>query len=755
MQVKSVAFRGDAHAAQISSPLQFRKAATTPMPFIFFTRSRFPVLVSLAGLVLLLCVLCALGGCDQSASAESVGSSSSAGSTEPAGTWAARATSNNASKSGVENPDPGLLLMLVPEGQALDRAEITAWTHAASELGVRLQPVTDKQFMALRAKALQFAGLILPDLSHPIANNELLQAVKSYVEAGGSAMLVYDFGAYALDGNQKPTYPIPRSRLSELAGVDYVLYDELREKSTVVGPVMASRSVMRELQVPPGKSVVYKPENNPQTFALQPPLSSGQTGTASATTTSAELPYTYSGYLLGNLMYSSFVTHGAFEGKVLAQSPVAGLVAGLKQTGKGQVLFVNLPLTYLKVLRTDGLPMHGFLHYFAHNVLGLARLSALPDAVAGLTLNWHLDSYTAQLPALTLEKLGIFNDGPFSIDMTAGPDAVVDGDARGWNLKNNEAARDLLRRFVASGHEVGSHGGWNHDYYGLQANESNSEKFLPYLQKNVSAIRQAISSPIRPYLGFESATSPGTPPVLLPAVQKIKLAIDDWFGPPLRQYSPPVGNNPTWAMDWLEQQGVVAAYFAGHTGLGPTRQYRDGQLRNPAMWVFPVTPEGKYATFEEFHTNHVPKQEVIDWYRESVDFAIAQNTTRMIYMHPNGANVWVDVLRDLLAYAKVPGGDKFRWYTMTRLADFMTARALVQWTERLDATGMSNFEISHPSSLNEMVWLLPKTRYPDQPLSPDGSVRLLDRGQDWEVRAGNTRSARFTARSLPKKALAG
>ncbi len=83
---------------------------------------------------------------------------------------------------------------------------------------------------------------------------------------------------------------------------------------------------------------------------------------------------TLSGYLLGNLMYSSFVTRGAFKGQVLATSPQAGLVTGLRTAGKGQVLFVNLPLTYLKVMRTDGLPMHGFLHYFAHQVLGLAQL---------------------------------------------------------------------------------------------------------------------------------------------------------------------------------------------------------------------------------------------------------------------------------------------------------------------------------------------------------------------------------------------
>ena len=52
----------------------------------------------------------------------------------------------------------------------------------------------------------------------------------------------------------------------------------------------------------------------------------------------------------------------------------------------------------------------------------------------------------------------------------------------------------------------------------------------------------------------------------------------------------------------------------------------------------------------------------------------------MIYMHPNGANVWPDVLLDLLSYAKAKGDKQFKWYTMTRLADFMTARLAVTWT---------------------------------------------------------------------------
>lgn len=670
--------------------------------------------------------------------------------------------------------DPGLLMLLVPNGQNLASPEVTAWMDAASEDGVRLKPMTDSQFMALGPNALNYGGLVLPDGLHPTATEPLLKAVRDYTTAGGNTLLVHDFGIFALDGNQRPTYPIPRARLSDLAGVDYGLYHTLREKSTVVGPVTAMRSTLRALQVPPGKSIPYVADAAPDAAvpgALAAASATAPTdvrpdagapdaptvyrpastafGSAGSSLPVAAMPEdvleTYSGYLLGGLRYSSFVTRGAYSGKVLATSPLAGLVAGLNKVGRGQVLFVNLPLTYLKVARTDGLPLHGFLHYFAHNVLQLAQLSPVPNAVPGLTLDWHLDSFTAQQPTLTLEKLGIFDDGPFSIDMTAGPDAVTVGDGKGWNLDNNPVAQDILRRFAKKGHAIGSHGGWNHDYYGLNANETNRATFLPYLEQNLASIRRTVSHAVRPYLGLASPNPPDVPALFLPMVQKLKALVDWAFGPPMRQYSPPVGNNPVWAMDWLEQQGVVAVYFGGHTGLGPTRQYREGQLRNPGLWVFPVTPAGRYATFEEFQTNNVPKQEVIGWYRDSVDFSVNHHTTRMIYMHPNGANVWPDVLQDLLAYAKAKGPDQFRWYTMTRLADFMTTRQAVAWTEKREAQGVSRFEASHPQSLEEMVWLLPKSRYASLPVSADGSVSVSDRGSHWAVKARNTRRASFVA----------
>lgn len=601
-------------------------------------------------------------------------------------------------------PDPGVLLLLVTDYQVLTAPEITAWVDAAAEEGVRVQTITDKQFVALNknGNAQIYAGLLLPDQSHRFADDEVVWAIRNYTMAGGRTLLIFDFAALEPGAFNQQLYAESRARLSDLAGVDYILYDELLERTTAAGPVVSSPATLRNLLVPPGKSIPYV---SPQATSKAAATKEGPPG-GSRRNAASDL-HAYSGYMQGNLSYPSYVTRGEFQGTLLADSPHHGLIAGVRSLGKGTVLFVNLPLTYLK-LQTDALPLHGFLRYFIDNVVSMARLSPMPNGIAGMTLNWHLDSLAAQKPSLELERLGVFNDGPFSIDITAGPDTIEFDDQLGWDLNNNPEAQALLRRLDAKGHSIGSHGGWIHDHYGGNANETNVEEFLPLLKLN-------------------------------------KAAVDQVLGRPQRSYSAPQGNNPIWAMNWLEQQGVVSAYMTGHTGMGPTRHYRDGKLHNPGMWIFPVTPLGRHAVFEEFAYHDVPKHEIVSWYQDMVDFVINMNTSRLIYLHPPWALEWKGVVLDLLAYAKNKGGAHFRWYTAERLADFMTQRRQVRWTEQLDASGLRHFNISHPVTLREMVWILPKTSYPLSPEIVTGTASVTSEGPHWRVKAGDGAALGFTA----------
>ncbi len=592
--------------------------------------------------------------------------------------------------------------MLVANEQLLTAPEITAWVDAAAEEGVRLQTISDKQFMTLGENAHGYAGLVLPDQSHRFADHALVWAIRSYTAAGGRTLLVYDFAALEPGAFNRQFYSESRSRLSDLAGIDYILYDELRDRTIAAGPVIATPGTLRNLLVPPGKSIPYE---FPRAIAKTATSMVGQP--VAFRDDKASNLHAYSGYIRGNLTYPSFVTRGKFQGTVLARSPQNGLVAGVHRLGKGKVLFVNLPLTYLK-LQTDALPLHGFLRYFIDHVVGMARLSPMPSGIAGMTLNWHFDSMAAQKPSLELERLGVFKDGPFSIDVTAGPDTIEFDDQLGWDLNNNPVAQALLRRLDRQGHSIGSHGGWIHDHYGGNADETNADIFLPFLKLN-------------------------------------KAAIDSVLGRPQRSYSAPQGNNPIWAMNWLEQQGVVSAYMTGHTGMGPTRHYRDGKLHNPGMWIFPVTPLGRHAVFEEFAYNNIPQREIVAWYHDMINFAIEKNTSRLIYLHPPWAFEWRDVLLELLAYAKGKGDEQFRWYTTERLADFMTQRREVQWSERQDTSGTRHFKVSHPVSLREMVWILPKTIYPLPPMIVAGTASVTTEESHWRVKAGDSATLEFTA----------
>ncbi|MGB3069870.1 MAG: hypothetical protein WBC18_15050 [Ottowia sp.] len=710
--------------------------------------------------------------------------------------------------------DPGLLLLLVPDGvQEIDPG-VQAWKDAASEAGVRLAAVTDAQFLAMGATgARTYAGLVLPDQLHRTANDAVVAAVREFTRAGGRTLLTFDFAVLQQRSDGAPIYAASTSRLSDLAGVDYALYEKYRDRTVGLGPVTAMRSILRELQVPPGKSepfteppsatapisgspvtpvatsqalqesqalaskampalrphddvsgkvpllraagvepgeALYAPADpsdpggvqalDMQQFQMLPTPDSAARGHGQARAVrvdfgkarrgvapeaaSVVMPsglskssepgpdalQAYSGYLVGFLVYSSYVTEGAYAGTVLAASPQFGLVAGVQALGAGRVMFVNLPLTYLKQ-RTDALPMHGMLQYFVRHVLASAELASVPDGKPGLMFNWHLDSMAAQQPMLALEQAGIFGAGPTSMHLTAGPDAITPGDRLGFDFSANATAQDFLRRMDAQGHSVGSHGGWIHDYYGMNASETNADSFLQYLALN-------------------------------------RQAVDGAIGHPSRDYSAPQGNNPRWAMDWLEQQGVVAVYFAGHTGLGITRQYRDGDLRNPNLWVVPVTPMGNYATFEEFQGFNVPKADVIAWYHSLVDFNISQNTARMVYAHPPGAFDWIDVVKDMQAYVGAQSAVGFKWYTMARMADFMIRRQQVQWSEQLISGGITQFQASHPADLKEMVWRLPKSRYLMPSAVNGGGAE--DGGSVWLVRAvSGVRALSFQAAPNP------
>jgi len=250
--------------------------------------------------------------------------------------------------------------------------------------------------------------------------------------------------------------------------------------------------------------------------------------------------------------------------------------------------------------------------------------------------------------------------------------------------------------------------------------------------------------------------------------RNVKKALEDVTGKPVLEYSAPVGNQPQWVTDWLEEHGFLAYYFTGNSGLGPTRSYRDGQLKNRHIWSFPILTYGEIASFEEakgadelikadpkltwgdlasekFSGSGISQQEIGDWLLAVTDFSADRRVVRLVYFHPPGASLYMNAMRAWLGRAKeLAGQGRFRWYTMTDMARFLNDRDLVQWQVEGRAEGRQVFVATHPVNLARQTWLLPKQSY-SRPEPREGKLAVREDAEYWVVTAADGIKIAFSA----------
>ncbi|MGS0741030.1 hypothetical protein ACVBEF_04205 [Glaciimonas sp. GG7] len=583
------------------------------------------------------------------------------------------------------------IAFLIEDDVPLTDVGVRAWKDAALEEGVHLEPVHAGEFLQpsiFHRVRLEggYAGVIVPDAMHRKMSVVLIDTLSEYVRNGGKLMLTFDAGTLNLKGGAVPE----RARLSALAGVEYALYKKLGDDTLVVGSAISTPDVLNALNIPPGKYA-----DVPIDLASVDSIASRRKVGLDVTKEVVISSYSYD-----RLEYGHFVTEGVFEGRTLMVSDSGDLLAGVHPFGAGKVLFVNFPLTYLK-LRTDGAPLHGFLNYFARTILQLPVMGNTPDGIGGLVMNWHIDSKLALPGIAKMVDLGFFEQGPYSIDITAGPDTNTFGDHVGLDVVNNPEIQKWMKLFVARGDEVGSHGGWIHNYFGEHISDSNEKDFAKYIALNNDAISTVT-------------------------------------GKPIREYSAPLGNHPAWVSRWLEAHGVHSHYYTGNVGQGPTRSYINGERLGKTIWTFPVLVRGEIATFEEAARDPAVSQKDFGiWLNEISDFTQDQALIRLVYFHPPGVALYSDAARAWMTHTReMLSHGQFRWYTMTRIADFLDQRELVQWDFAEDRKHMLIFSATHPDNLNEQTWRFSKARY-TEPIIDAGMGSVRSAATEWIIVAGN------------------
>jgi len=587
------------------------------------------------------------------------------------------------------------LLLLVPDGINLSDPKVTVWFDAASEEGLHVLPIHDSELVRPFFGLPRCAGLILPDSIHQQASDYLIAGVRRFVASGGKLMLVYDAGTLSPQGRYAPG----GSRLSDLAGVDYAFYDKLQDKAIQWDSIRTSSAVLRRMNIPPGK--YYPFQSEPSTAAANPD---------SASLPDGGFEVQLKRYLYGALNYPSFVTSGDYSGHVLFHSG-AGVVAGEHTYQKGSVLFVNLPLGYLKA-NTDGLLLHAFLKYFAEHFLSLPYLMSVPDGIGGVVLNWHVDSNAAIKPLQEMSSWPLMQQGPYSIHITAGPDTTRFGDGEGFNAVHNPFSEEFIREHAARGDQIGSHGGWIHDYFAAHADKDDPRDLEHLLTWNKSALEQVT-------------------------------------GKPVVEYSAPHGNQPKWVTAWLEAHGFVAYYFTGNTGMAPTQGYRDGVREGQNIWSFPILHLNQAAAFEEMAEEGYSSSEIEHWLEAVSEFAADHQSVRLVYFHPPGVIPYHDVVDKWMEQtARLQAEGRFRWYTMTELARFLNSRKQVTCQTSEDG-GQITIAATHPRSLAHATWRIPTSRF-SEPLVVRGSAHVVRDSGAWMVVAGEGKELQFETKLVSK-----
>ncbi len=581
---------------------------------------------------------------------------------------------------GASGTAPDRLLLLLPDGVSLTDPKVTLWLDAGSEEGLHVVPMRDSDFTRPFFGQPVCAGIILPDMVHQQASDLFIAAVRRYVAHGGHLMLVYDAGTFTPEGR----YAKGWSRLSDLAGVDYALYDRLQNDTIHWGGISGNSAIVNQMDIPPGK---YYPFRNP-----------------APETTNFEIELKR--YKFGDLHYPSYVTSGNFDGQTLFHSD-AGLVAGEHNFEKGTVLFVNAPLGYLKS-NTDGLLLHAFLKYFAAHTLNLPYLMSAPDGVGGLVLNWHVDSNAAIQPLQQMRSWKMLQQGKFSIHITAGPDSTKVGDHDGFDVPHNKISQELIRERVARGDEIGSHGGWMHDFFAAHVEKDDPKDLERYLEWNKTALEAVTHKPVV-------------------------------------EYSAPDGNQPQWVTHWLDTHGFLAYYFTGNTGMGPTQGYRDGVREAETVWAFPIVHLNKDAAFEEMMKHGVQGTEIEQWLQAMSSFTADHRCIRLLYFHPPGILGYHQAVDEWLAQtSELQNKGQFRWYTMAEIARFLSTRKQVQW-KTSESGGRFTVLATHPQTLEHETWHLPAAKY-SEPVVDRGNAKVMRDNDSWMVIAGPGAELQFESK---------
>ncbi|MCX8031627.1 MAG: hypothetical protein N3A59_08650 [Thermodesulfovibrionales bacterium] len=482
--------------------------------------------------------------------------------------------------------DDRFAILLVYNPKLITKCDyvVKAYESVLQEEGVPFKKISYEVLASYKTDLnfiLKHPGLILPDCAMQWFNEDFLEWFKEYVNGGGSIFISYDVGVK----DRKGAYQ-KEAAFSDLLGINYCLYDKLKDKAYTVGRVKIIDP--KFLGISPGK---IEKEN-----------------------------MLISGYIYGSLYYpTAEVEIRNWDIKSFAQifteDKKSFTASALKEIKKGKIFWVNLPLGHLKAYSDDFI-MRSFLTTFLFKIIQIPHIVNTPHAKGGLVINWHIDANSdwKTIPFM-IEKGYLLKEMLYSFHITAGDFRDHPGDNLGFDACGK--GKELVKLMLQYG-EIGSHGGWAHNYFsqGILENKFNVKDTENYIIKNIKCLETLTNYPLKEY----SAPN-GVHP------QPIKTKI-------------------------LKKLGIIAYYYSGDSGSAPNRTFFDGAMVERDVIAFPTLSYQKFASFHEMWKGGVSEKEVESFLLDILNYVVYEKTIRLFYSHPYDLPYYSKALKVFLEKAK-------------------------------------------------------------------------------------------------------
>ena len=539
---------------------------------------------------------------------------------------------------------------------------LAAYESVLQEEGIPFESMECRQLIATPVDDLvgRVPAIILPDNLLQTVPEDFKIWIEKYLEKGGNIAVIYDVGVRNENGAFKD-----RSDFADLIGLNYITYSTSGVAAYDMGHVKFTSEANREFfQIPFGKTLDSLTLSSYNYGALQYPIARNEK--------------------VRDVPESSIYAYGITANK--EQFPLVVM----NDYAKGKVIYVNLPLGYLKAY-SDDLPLRAILRTFLFDVIEIPHIMNVEQGRGGLVINWHVDSDIEHIALPFLLKNGYMRkEIAASFHITAGDFFLKPGDDTGFDADG--AGKHLILQLKNYG-IIGSHGGWAHNWFSQNiVNGVFKEKEIrEYIAKNNECLEKIV--------GYK-----------------------------ITEYAAPNGAHPQpAATKALEDLGMIAYYYTGDTGSAPNRVFYDGKMVSDKVIAFPLMPFGKTASIWEMKAiGKKQESEVKEWFYSTLDYVASNRTVRMIYSHPYDIQNYPQTIKEFLDKVIVmQSNGEIAVHPMSYFAEFFLRFLKTTYSFSCEGKQLVIY-LNNPDGLSGITVALPKREF-IKPVADDIMLQQDDR----------------------------